>query len=549
MAAHERLSLYTSIAHHILTDQLAKVLTKGASFQLYHVSTPPSRSPSLYSAPPGERPDRTYCESHFLAASINTGPHGKKDGDEQGSEVLVYGLEILIYSTAFFTTFFVSKADSTGYLKLLNLPKGSPSPLKDISATFLSHLIERRKRPGTHSILSLFARAQGQYLFPGSSDNKYKHVLDDRELIKWWCRVLNPLVDTEKDIQRRSAADTERWATVRGYLKVPGLDDHEIKSYLPRAKETNDNTMWTIGHPLENISRHANAVPPRCLVPRFPDDPKSRFLDELDDELAISQGKAVSGEWKSVKTLEQFWEMMAFRQECSAGRLVGFIWVVFEPIAYPPLEDSELADSQTSTASTVSGLPDDDLTLPDLPNLPPFTVISNTSFATSSLVDPTSSAHKSRRPEVDHSKHDVAPTKPIVCKKKRLSGPIIPRQPRVKTHNRIYSLERPEKTPYYVWPPDSRGQIVLDEKDYSRMTELLLRLDFTNLNLAIGSTARWISEVRSGPSSTANNAWGAPVTGTKAFEVKSEDEKSGVRTLNVGLVRKKRKAEAGDGKT
>lgn len=543
MAAHERLSLHTSIAQYILTDQLAKVLTKGATFKLYHVSTPPSRSPALYSAPPGERPDRTYCESHFLAASINTGSNAVKDGIEQGSEVLVYGLEVLIYSTAFSTTFFVSKADSTGYLKLLNLPKGSPSPLKDISATFLSHLIERRKRPGTRSILSLFARAQGQYLFPGSSDNKNKHVLDDRELIKWWCRVLNPLLETDKDIRVTTTDDSKSWESIRGYLKVPGLDDHDIKSYIPRVREPSAHTLWTVGHPLQNLSRY-NAVPPRCLVPRFPDDPKSRFLDELDNELSISQGKAVNGEWRSVKTLDQFWEMMAFRQECSAGRLVGFIWIVFAPLLRPQVEDLESAGSQTSVASTTSGVPDDGDMLPDLPNLPHATFTPDTSFAASSQIRPTSSPYKSRRAKLDFSEHAVASTKSKPRKKKRLSGPILPRRPRVKTQNRLYSLERPEKTPYYIWPPDSRGQIVLDEKDYSRMTELLLRLDFTNIDLAIGSTARWISEVRSGPSTNAGNGWGTPVTGTKVFEVKNEDSRSGVRTLNVGLVRKKRKVDA-----
>jgi regulator of Ty1 transposition protein 109 len=281
-------------------------------------------------------------------------------------------------------------------------------------------------------------------------------------------------------------------------------------------------------------------------VPRFPDDPKSRFVDELDDELAISQGRAVTGQWRSVKTLDQFWEMLAFRQECSAGRLVGFIWVVFEPFVNPEPGDTGPPGSQASIASTASGLPDD-LTLPDLPKAPPVTFTPNTSFAGSSQVDRTASPHKPKRAEIDHSKPDVSSTK-LVARKKRLSGPIIPRQPRVKTHNRIYSLERPEKTPYYVWPSDSKGQIVLDEKDYSRMTELLLRLDFTNLDLAVGSTARWISEVRSGPSSTTNNPWGTPVTGTKVFEIKAEDGKSGVKTLNVGLVRKKRKADAGGGK-
>jgi regulator of Ty1 transposition protein 109 len=540
MAAHERLSLHTSIAHHILTDQLAKVLTKGATFKLYHVSTPPSRSPALYSAPPGGRPERTYRESHFLAVSINTGSNAAKDDLEQTSEVMVYGLEVLIYSTSFSTTFFVSKADSTGYLKLLNLPKGSPSPLKDITATFLSHLVERRKRPGARSILSLFARAQGQYLFPGSSENNFKHVLDDRGLIRWWCRVLDPLLGMDKD---KPTANGMRWEFVRGYLKVPGLEDHDIRAYLPKFREPSAHNSWTVGHPLQILSLY-NAVPPRCLVPRFPDDPKSRFLDELDDELSIMQGKAVNGEWRSVKTLDQFWEMMAFRQECSAGRLVGFIWIVFEPPGRTQPNEPESAGSQTSVASTICGKRDEDNMLLDLPRPSQNTFTPDTSFATSSQLGPTSSPNKPRRAQPDISKREAASIKPEPRRKRQLSGRIIPRQPRIKTQNRLYSLERPERTPYYIWPPDSRGQIVLDEKDYSRMTELLLRLDFTNLDLGIGSTARWINEVRSGPSSNSSNGWGASVTGTKAFEVKSEDARSGVRTLNVGLVRKRRKVDA-----
>jgi len=90
-------------------------------------------------------------------------------------------------------------------------------------------------------------------------------------------------------------------------------------------------------------------VPPRCLIPHFPDDPKSRFLDELDDEMSRSQAKA-SGEWKTVKSLDVFWEMMAFRQECSAGRMVGFIWVVFTPeivddVGEPPASQASIQSS------------------------------------------------------------------------------------------------------------------------------------------------------------------------------------------------------------
>lgn len=67
-------------------------------------------------------------------------------------------------------------------------------------------------------------------------------------------------------------------------------------------------------------------------------------MDELDEELtepppppdasvreSPSKGKR-PGRWRSVSTLEQFWELMAFRQECSSGRLVGFLWGVFTPL-------------------------------------------------------------------------------------------------------------------------------------------------------------------------------------------------------------------------
>jgi len=52
----------------------------------------------------------------------------------------------------------------------------------------------------------------------------------------------------------------------------------------------------------------------RDVIPVFPDDPKARFLDDLktDGQLATT-------------TLSQFWELMEHRQECSSGRLVGFI--------------------------------------------------------------------------------------------------------------------------------------------------------------------------------------------------------------------------------
>lgn len=498
----------------MLKQLLAEVLPTGGTFGLYYVSTPPTSTSAIYSAPPGERPDRTYCESHFLAVSVY--PKGNAACSEASDEVLVFAIEILIYSTAYSTTLFVSKADSSGYLYLLNLPKGSPSPLKEISSTFLAYLVERRRRPGISSIVSLFARAQDQYLFARSIHNKRKHVLDDRGLVRWWCRILDPLLD---DRERKN------WQHVHGYLTVPGLDTYEAKSFLPPMSATKN---WSVGHPLKEISRFADA-PPRCLVPHFPDDPKSRFLDELDDELSGSQGKD-NGQWKSVKSLDTFWEMMAFRQECSAGRLVGFIWVVFTPKLSEEtrhIPNSLPVDSQLSFTSTLT----EGDSRAGLPRSSRRGVSPGTSVAPSTGSG--SPVKIRRRPISAQSPRRVA-------KKRELSGPVIPRQPRVKTHNRKQKATKPEITPYYVWPADSRGQVVLEEKDYGRFHELLLCLDFANVKLAQEATKRWTSEVLASSPIEAQH-WGTSVVGTKEPVAKAAAGTDGVTTLSLGLVRKKRK--------
>ena len=129
-------------------------------------------------------------------------------------------------------------------------------------------------------------------------------------------------------------------------------------------------------------------------------------------------------------------------------------------------------------------------------------------------------------------------------KKKKLCGRIIPRQPRIKTENKHYLLERPESTPYYIWAPEGRGQVIVEESDYKRVTELLLRLDFANPELATSSSNRWINEVRSGAWGDMKEAWGQTVTGTNVTEMQKVAGSDEAATLNMGLVRKKRKAGA-----
>lgn len=594
-----------------LRARLAAVLPRGRSLTVHHLSTPPTKTDALYSAPPGERPDRTYCENHFLAVSIpvpgpdtssslsssaekeeaatttttattttasdnnNNGNSGSEKGKRQ---VLILGVEIFIYTTAKSTTIFVAKADSTGYLSLLDLPRGAPSPIREVTAAFISFLVDARQRPRVPLVLSLFARSQSQYLFPGSVENAGKHVLDDRGLVKWWCRVLNPMLRASGRRSRRAA---------RAYITIPGLDEYETRSFFPpsaddasRQQQQQQQKSWAVGIPLDRLSHYAREfdwVPPRCLIPRFPDDPKSRFRDELDEEARGSGAFKTTGSWKSVRNLDTFWEMMAYRQECSSGRMTGFIWVVFDDesasaISENPPPTTSAANVSSSSTSKKGDEKDQQPQTPQTQR----TVVIRTPSTTPRKLFPASK--KDDASAADNEPSSSLNAKLAAAKKKqkqsrarrrrkRLSGPIVPRAARVKTEQRNYLVEKtPAQTKYYAWPPEGRGGRVVPDKDYRRMVELLLHLDFATLGKAAGSTARWVSEVGLG-----RGSWGYDVEGEMELPVaaavgekegqgkeggvnnlgglvkrKRTDSAPEVKTLGTGLIRKKPRPEEGD---
>lgn len=517
---------HVSGANSLLVEELSKVLPKDVNFEAYHLSTPPTVTDALFH-PPAQaltleteeprpaKPLRTYCEKHFLALSVDA---GKYKPSSQG-QVLVLGLEIYIYTTSYSTTIFVAKADSTGYLNLLNLPKRTPSPIREVTVAFIAFLVTTRRRSSKKLVVSLFARSQSQYLFPGSVKNSGKHILDDRGLVKWWCRVLNSLVGgNDVDIVNKARED---WFSIYGYLVVPGLDDYEARSFLPRSN-TNVAT-WILGDPLHMISpyvaqpgAYGESIPPRCLIPTFPDDPKARFVEELEE--GTSTKVKLSKGWRSPRSLHEFWEMMAFRQECSSGRLTGFIWVVFD--AKLPPRRPNAAVLPTPSAS-FSG--------PDASTLITPADSQETPTAPASSKENTSKS-TAAAPEANRRK------KPA---KKVLKGRIVPRKPQIKTHNRTKFPDRIE-THYYYWPEEGRGQVVLDESGYNRAIELLLHLEFSKLDVATTSTARWINEVNVGAK------WGLQIVGLRDALVQPSQSSvstgSGVNNLS-GMTRRKRPAE------
>lgn len=142
--------------------------------------------------------------------------------------------------------------------------------------------------------LVLFTRSEGQYLFPNSMKNTEKHILDGRQLLKWWLKNIDKIV--------------RNWKRCEKYLDILNSEKREIIRYFPSED-------WNVGNVYsKDVDR--NVLPAIYTIPLLPDDPKGRFLEHL----------VVEGRAKKVKC-KQYWQELAIRQEFSFGAIVGLIGV------------------------------------------------------------------------------------------------------------------------------------------------------------------------------------------------------------------------------
>jgi regulator of Ty1 transposition protein 109 len=263
---------------------------------------------------------------------------------------------------------YVSKVDSTGQGQ-------KPSPTSTIVKQLIRFYVDPSTRPnlgGTgglaeHVWIHVFARAQGQYLFPNSADFEGKKPLSDVKLCAWWKSVLANVA--EQLSKRAGRKEGER---IRLWNVLPGLNELEAFQALGSASSTNpspspgldpSSVIWTYGHPSTQRLDDVDSIPLPCpvdgkgvaseggfnlgrFIPSFEDDPKARFMDEIahttnsdiiksparkkakkaaDEDVQDAEKKDSSrmGELGKV-TPEEYWERMSFRQECVAGIVTGF---------------------------------------------------------------------------------------------------------------------------------------------------------------------------------------------------------------------------------
>lgn len=483
-----------------LQSRLAANLPLGVTLQSYHLSTPPRPTSALFAPLPGHNEETTCCESHFLAVS--------SPEDDEGKEILVYAVEILIFTTASLTTLFVSKADSSGFSSRLHVPKGAPSVIAAITSAFVEFLLEPRLTK-SRVVLSLFARAQNQYLFPGSVENAGKHVLDDRQLIKWWCRVLDKVLRLPRNE-----------STATAHLLVPGCDKGETRAFFPLSSQTDSPSApkWINSYPVELLVADTLQAP-RHLIPRLPDDPKARFLDDLDGDYVDERGQ-----WRSLKSLDQFWEMLSYRQECSAGRLVGFLWLVFshgqtthaslsklEQIRHTE-RSSKLSDQSSLLTPENSRLQENGVTESEVPSTPSL--------------------------ETSGELKSPPPSSPI-----QAESTAVPLEGNV---DRDTTLARMDKSVTAV-TEQTKGEIVIDASQYEDLMDFLLQTDFAGEDLAAKNTRAWIEKALEFSNAT---VFGRLVRGTQVLALANGFANLSSQQVNVLTgVRQKRKVDVAEDHT
>lgn len=184
---------------------------------------------------------------------------------------------------------------------------GAASITGYLTIHFLSYFLSLRHVPRIpvhclrprHLSLHILARAQAAYLFPNSPENPAKMPLSDAKLIVWWREALSQVVQLVRSQRRTDRIDA--------YYMIPGLDKLESHPLVPVPPVGNaaeegalTRTKWVYGHPYTKVSTGASSeaeLPPlplhldptasrrsrgiATLLPRFEDDPQSRFLDEL----------------------------------------------------------------------------------------------------------------------------------------------------------------------------------------------------------------------------------------------------------------------------
>ncbi|SCV03559.1 LAMI_0H09120g1_1 [Lachancea mirantina] len=356
-----------------IRDYIAQALPEGVTVEVANLRSIAKESSALTIPLPGYRDnlDKTIKVEHFIVLSC---------GRKTFFAIQVYVFLTVKNSTVVERLFYISKADTNGYctqeIGISRLTKAiltyllalnplcylsSVKPLrrnlgckeelitKETSCRQALRIMANRILTGkaTHpkiessqaflsydemsndlrTKICLFTRPEPQYLFPNSSLNSKKHLLNGEQLLSWWLTIIDEII----------IADFER-DSLRAKLKLPGEDLKLVHKILERRH----CEAWQEGDIFEPSQSNLAVL----SFPVFPDDPKSRFLEAL-----IEENRATD------VNREEFWAELQGRQEFRLGVTVSVIGICGKTkkrLLYPIADETIEASSRSGMESLKS---------------------------------------------------------------------------------------------------------------------------------------------------------------------------------------------------
>jgi len=335
------------------------IRTKDAerTFKLTYLKSHSRRCFSLFPWAQQHQDIKVYTQDLLLSVA--------ETGNDCPEAVPTFGLEAILFHipSTQVSLLYIAKADTTGIFD-------RPSVAKIVSSSFNAWHINNAPA-GTDFRVHVFGRSASQYLFPGSVENPHKRVLSDKRLCAWWKSVLE---STAGLVNARKRKDVQSW------FSLPGYDEGEAKRLIAAKPGNQENLSWSYGHPYSTLSpicllpSLTNTPTLGDLIPAFPDDPKSRYLtsltsspmsaagepgdyedahlSSLSNDKQLEQQRGVEKSRLASISLEEYWEGLAFRQECCSGAVVGFFC-----LAYKDVKETQNAEGASTAPVEIDNQP------------------------------------------------------------------------------------------------------------------------------------------------------------------------------------------------
>ncbi|KAK3808443.1 MAG: histone acetylation protein-domain-containing protein [Benniella sp.] len=385
-------------------------------------------------------------------------------------------------------------------LKISPLPNKETEP----NSTPSTNITETTTTSGTDDLIEryhvkktsiyVFARAQPQYLFRDSAKNPGKHVLSDRDLVRWWKNMIASTYgtkpkgidngDTATDSQPLSEEKPQEInisTDICGWWLIPGIGSEREALRVIQSSHSTSPLAWTYGHPHKGSWEMAQS-----LIPQFPDDPKSRMMQS-----AMSNHGKVD--------IDTFWELAAIGEESGSGKITGYFRVDEQVSDEEKTEETKKPSEEKETEKSLEG-----------------------------TENPSEEAE-----ETEETKQKKKVKKNVRMDTLQLGAKVADEFKKVVSDLSIHALS------------DKRGTT----SDFTKVINKLLDLDFSDSNVAVESTRRWRGYVdkwldradeASQQQPAAVNILGAGLIKRKVPDVTATTQPPvAVNVLGAGLIKRK----------